>query len=58
MVRAGARPPILRGGDAPRLRAALEAAFQLHTEPLAALLEEASERSLDVMIEVLEVPRA
>ncbi len=54
MVRAGARPPVLVAGDRPRLEQALQAAFQLHTEPLAALLDEASERSLDVMIEALE----
>lgn len=54
MRRAGARPPILVAADEPRLREALQAAFQLHTEPLAALLEEASERSLDVMIQALE----
>jgi hypothetical protein len=54
MVRAGARPPILVAGDAPRLRAALQQAFQLATEPLAALLEEASGRALDVMIQSLE----
>jgi Fic family protein len=58
MVRAGARPPVLLGEDAARLRSALGAAFQLHTEPLAALLDEASERSLDVMIAALESPRA
>jgi Fic family protein len=57
MRRAGARPPILVGEDEARLREALQAAFQLHTEPLAALLEEASERSLDVMIEALERSR-
>jgi hypothetical protein len=50
MVRAGARPPILVAADAPRLVAALQAAFQLHTEPLSALLEEAAERALDVML--------
>lgn len=50
MVRAGARPPILDSADAPRLEQALQAAFQLHTEPLAALLEEAAERALDVLI--------
>jgi hypothetical protein len=50
MVRAGARPPILVAADGPRLEQALQAAFQLHTEPLAALLEEAAERALDVMI--------
>ncbi len=54
MVRAGARPPILVKGDAPRLARALEAAFQLETEPLGALLEEASERALDVMVQTLE----
>jgi hypothetical protein len=54
MVRAGARPPILVAADEPRLRQALQSAFQLQTEPLAALLEEASERSLDVMIHALE----
>lgn len=54
MVRAGARPPVLVGADRPRLEAALQAAFQLHTEPLTALLEEASERALDVMLQTLE----
>jgi hypothetical protein len=54
MRRAGARVPILVAADEPRLRQALQAAFQLHTEPLAALLDEASERSLDVTIEALE----
>ncbi len=54
MVRAGARPPILVGADARRLVQALQAAFQLATEPLSALLEEASERSLDVLIQTLE----
>ena len=54
MVRAGARPPILVPADAPRLEKALQAAFQLHTEPLAALLEEAAERALDVMIRAAE----
>ncbi len=54
MVRAGARPPILNPGDAPRLEQALQAAFQLHTEPLAALLEEAAERALDVLIREAE----
>ena len=38
MVRAGARPPILAGEDAARLREALTAAYQLQTEPLAFLL--------------------
>jgi Fic family protein len=53
MARAGSRVPILVAADEPRLRQALQAAFQLHTEPLAALLEEASERSLDAMIRAL-----
>ena len=53
MVRGGMRPPILVAGDAPRLRAALEAAFRLETEPLVALLAEASGRALDVMIQSL-----
>ncbi len=53
MVRAGARPPILVAGDRARLEATLQAAFKLHTEPLAALLEEASERPLDVMLQTL-----
>lgn len=54
MVRAGGRPPILVGADGPRLIQALDAAFQLATEPLANLLQEASERCLDVMIQTLE----
>jgi hypothetical protein len=54
MVRAGARPPVLLGDDAGRLRDALQAAFQLHTEPLCALLDEAAERALDVMIAAVE----
>jgi hypothetical protein len=53
MVRGGMRPPILVTGDAARLRAALEAAFRLETEPLVALLAEASGRALDVMIQTL-----
>ena len=54
MVRAGARPPILIPADAPRLEQALQAAFQLHTAPLAALLEEAAERALDLLIREAE----
>ncbi len=54
MERAGALPPILAGGDRFRLEATLSAAFRLDTEPLAALLQEASERALDVMIQSLE----
>jgi hypothetical protein len=53
MVRGGMRPPILVAGDGPWLRAALEAAFRLETEPLVALLGEASGRALDVMIQSL-----
>lgn len=52
--RAGGTPPILAGGDAARLEACLEAAFGLDVGPLTALLEEASERSLDVMIQSIE----
>ena len=54
MVRAGSRRPILVGADRTRWDEALAAAFQLHTEPLARLLDEASERALDVLIAVLE----
>jgi Fic/DOC family len=54
MVGGGLRPPILVGGDRPRLEACVRAAFRLDTEPLAALLAEASERCLDVMIQSLE----
>lgn len=54
MVRGGLRPPLFVGVDAPRLVQALDAAFQLATEPLANLLQEASERCLDVMIQTLE----
>jgi hypothetical protein len=54
MRRAGARAPILVGGDRPRLEQCLQAAFQLSTEPLVVLLQEASERALDVAIQTLE----
>jgi hypothetical protein len=54
MEAAGADPPILVAGDAPRLEAALQRAFQLDTEPLVELLDEASERSLDVQLQALE----
>jgi len=57
MVRAGSRRPILSGSDAARLKEALGAAFQLHTEPLARLLDEAAERAVDVMIATLERER-
>jgi hypothetical protein len=53
IVRAGGRPPILVAGDAARLHEALRQAMSLVTEPLASLLEEASERALDVMIQAL-----
>jgi len=53
MESAGAAPPILVGGDAPRLEAALQRAFQLDTEPLVSLLDEASERSVDVQLQAL-----
>ncbi len=54
VARAGGRAPILVGADGPRLRAALQAAFVLDMAPLTALLEEAAERPLDVMIQALE----
>jgi len=54
MVRGGMRRPILVRGDGPRLVACLRAAFRLEIEPLEALLEEASERALDVMLQALE----
>jgi hypothetical protein len=54
MVRGGKRPPILVAADAPRLVTALQSAFRLETEPLSGLLDEASERALDVMIQALE----
>jgi hypothetical protein len=54
MVQGGASPPILMGADAERLADAVAAAFQLATAPLAAILEEASGRKLDVMIQALE----
>jgi hypothetical protein len=53
MVRGGLRPPILVLGDGPRLRATIESAFRLETEPLVALLVEASDRARDVMIQSL-----
>jgi hypothetical protein len=53
MLKAGSRPPILVGGDAGRLEEALQAAFQLQTEPLARLLDDAAERALDVLIGAL-----
>ena len=54
MVRGGRRPPILVAADGPRLVAALQAAFRLETAALATLLDEASARALDVMIQALE----
>jgi Fic/DOC family protein len=58
MTRAGSRRPILVGEDAPRLRQALGLAYQLQTEPLARLLEEAAERALDVLIAAAGEPQA
>jgi hypothetical protein len=54
MVGGGRRPPILVAGDGPRLVEALRSAFALDTGPLSDLLEEASGRALDVMIQALE----
>jgi hypothetical protein len=54
MAQAGLAPPILVKGDAPRLQAALQAAFVLDTLPLVELIEEASGRALDVHIQALE----
>jgi hypothetical protein len=54
MVLRGARPPILVGAERERLTACLEAAFRLDTAPLVALLDEASGRAVQVMIEVLK----
>jgi Fic family protein len=54
MVRGGLRPPILVGGDRPRLEACLSAAFRLDTAPLTQLLREASERAVDVMMQSLD----
>jgi hypothetical protein len=52
MARAGARPPLLDGGDAARLEEATTAAFALHTEPLVRLLEEASDRALQLALRI------
>jgi hypothetical protein len=54
LVRGGARPPILVAGDGPRLVEAIQAAIRLETASLCSLLEEASGRALDVMIQALE----
>lgn len=54
MVRGGMRPPVLQGSDAARLEEALKLAFCFETERLCLLLEEASERALDVTIRALE----
>jgi len=51
MVATGGRPPLLVAADAPRLEAALAAAFRLETATLAELLDEAAERSLDLLLE-------
>jgi hypothetical protein len=54
MVSGGRRPPILVAADGARLIAALQAAFRLETGSLATLLDEASDRALDVMIQALD----
>ena len=54
VLAAGGRRPILIGGDRERLEASLQAAFRLEMGSLTALLQEASARSLDVMIQTLE----
>jgi hypothetical protein len=53
MVEGGARPPIWIAADRQGLESALQAAFQLVTEPLSTVLEAASDRALDVMIQAL-----
>jgi Fic family protein len=53
MVARGALPPIFEARDRERLIGVLGAAFRLETAPLVALLEQASDRSLDVMIGLL-----
>lgn len=57
MQGAGARLPILVGADRARLEEALRRAFALDTGPLVALLDEASQRPLDVMLQALAAPR-
>ncbi len=57
MERAGARPPILVGGDRARLEDSLRRAFALDTAPLVELLDEASQRALDVMLQALAAVR-
>jgi hypothetical protein len=54
MAQAGLAPPILVRGDAPRLEAALAAAFRLETGPLVELVDEASGRALAVLTQALE----
>ena len=53
MERAGARPPVLVGRDRARLEESLRRAFALDTAPLVELLDEASQRALDVMLQAL-----
>ena len=53
MQRAGGRLPILAGADRARLEGALGRAFALDTGPLVELLDEASQRPLDVMLQAL-----
>lgn len=54
MSRWGAPRPILVAGDAERLAEATGAAFRMQTAPLVSLLEEASSRAVEVMIQALE----
>ena len=54
MEQAGLGPPIRVKGDAPRLRAARDAAFRLETGPLVELIDEASGRALEVTMQALE----
>jgi hypothetical protein len=51
MVATGGCLPLLVAADAPRLEAALAAAFRLETAALAELRDEAAERSLDLLLE-------
>jgi len=54
IVGAGGRPPILVAGDGERLAACVQAAFRFEMEPLSLLLQEASERAVDVMLQTLQ----
>lgn len=54
MAQAGVRRPILQKEDESRLASALAAACRLDTGPLVALLEEATDRALDLMLARLD----